>query len=126
MRFAENFRHATSKSARAWSKGQRGATALLAGIRPRIEAAQPLPWLLIVRLAHAACDGADVDISEIDVPAVEAFRVSAAGELGHCPLKRGRPGHGKPLQIAVDDVPGTTEARNAGINRAGLLPAVCA
>ena len=49
-------------------------------------------------------------MGEIDVPAVLAFRVSAAGELGHGALKRGRPGHGKPLQIAAHGVPGTTEA----------------
>jgi hypothetical protein len=52
---------------------------------------------LIVRLARAARDGADMDISEINVPAVLAFRVSAAGELGHPALKRGRPDIGKPL-----------------------------
>jgi len=54
--------------------------------------------------------GIDVDMGEIDVTAVLAFRVSAAGELGHGALKRGRPGHGKPLQIAAHGVPGTTEA----------------
>jgi hypothetical protein len=32
-------------------------------------------------------DGADMDISEINVPTVLAFRVSAAGELGHPALK---------------------------------------
>jgi hypothetical protein len=60
--------------------------------------------------------GIDVDMGEIDVPAVLAFRVSAAGELGHGALKRGRPGHGKPLQIAAHVAPGTT---------GGLQPPLC-
>jgi hypothetical protein len=35
-----------------------------------IETAQPLPWPLIVRLADAARDGADMQIADIYVPAV--------------------------------------------------------
>ena len=44
----------------------------------------------------------------IDIPAVLAFRVAAAGQLGHGALKRGRPDIGKPLQMVVDGALGTT------------------
>jgi hypothetical protein len=42
-----------------------------------------------VRLAGATRDRADVYIAEIDVPAVLAFGIPAAGEFGHALLKRG-------------------------------------
>jgi len=72
-------------------EGRRGATRLLAGLGAGIEAAAPFPWIFVMRLAYAARDRADPDVTEIDVPAVLAFGVSAADEFGHCPLKRGRP-----------------------------------
>jgi hypothetical protein len=55
---------------------------------------------VIVRLADTACDCADVNIAEIDVPAVLAFGIAAAGEGGHPLLKRGGHGIGKPLRLA--------------------------
>ena len=58
---------------------------MLAWIQARIEAALPFPLVDVVRAARAARDRADVDVAAIDVPAVLAFRISAAGEHGHDP-----------------------------------------
>jgi len=89
------------------------AVGLLARLRARIEAAHPLPSFGGSGIADALCDGADMDIAEIDIPAVLAFRVAAAGELGHSALKRGRPGHGKPLT----DCGGRHEEHNGANDR---------
>src|SRR5260370_35227198 len=48
-----------------------------------IEAARPTPRVFIVRNAGADGDRAGVDVAIIDVPAVLAFWVAAAGEGGH-------------------------------------------
>ena len=47
-------------------------------------------------------DRADVHVTVIDVPAVRAFGISAAGEGGHAPLKRAAVVDDKPLQIAAN------------------------
>src|SRR4051812_34185673 len=49
----------------------------------RIEAARPLPWLWAVWDAAPARGRAYVHVVIIDVPAVGALRVAAAGKLGH-------------------------------------------
>ena len=42
-----------------------------------------MPRVLVMRLADASRDRADVHVAEIDVPAVLAFGISAAGESRH-------------------------------------------
>jgi hypothetical protein len=84
-------------------KRRRGAAALLAGVRARIEAAEPLSRVLVMRLAYAARDGADLNVTVVDVPAILAFGIAVAGEFGHGALKRGRTAIGKPLRLAVDN-----------------------
>jgi hypothetical protein len=57
---------------------------LIAWIRPRIEAAAPLPWLGIVRIADALGDRTGVEVAVIDLPAfLTMIDGSAAGERGH-------------------------------------------
>jgi hypothetical protein len=73
----------------------RCAATLLARSAAGIETAQPLPLGLSVRVADAFDDGADMDITEIDLPAVGAVRVLASGEIGHGRSNRGRAGIGK-------------------------------
>jgi hypothetical protein len=71
-----------------------GAAALLAGIAARIEATKPLPLWFGVRDAGAFGDGADMNVAEIDVPAVGAVRVGASGEVGHGDIKApSKPAH---------------------------------
>jgi hypothetical protein len=53
-----------------------------------VEAEDPAPLIDVDWSARAERDRADMDIAVIDVPAIAAFGVSAAGELGHAPLKR--------------------------------------
>jgi hypothetical protein len=48
-----------------------------------IEAATPFPRIFIMRAADANRDRSYVDIAVIDVPAVQAFGISAAGDGGH-------------------------------------------
>jgi hypothetical protein len=61
---------------------------VLARVTARIKAACPFPRIGIVRIAGATRDGADVNcikgaVAIVDVPAVGAFGVAAAGEGGH-------------------------------------------
>ena len=77
------------------------AAALFVRGGPRIEAAQPLLSFLVVGLANTARDRANVNVAEIDVPAVLAFGIPAAGEGGHGLLKRSRDGGGKPRGLVV-------------------------
>jgi hypothetical protein len=58
---------------------------MLAGLAAGIEAARPLPRVCVGRIAGANCQSADLDLAVIDVPAVGAFGVSAAGEGGRGP-----------------------------------------
>jgi len=60
-------------------KRRRGAAILFAGIGAGIEATEPLPSVLIVRLAYAARYGADMNVAEKYVPAILALWISAAG-----------------------------------------------
>jgi hypothetical protein len=71
----------------------------------RIEAAAPLPRVLIMRVAGADRDRADVQVTVVDVPAFVDFRIAAAGESGHALLKRG------PNAPAI--------AQNVGLRRSG-------
>jgi hypothetical protein len=80
---------------------RRGAARLLAGVGPGIEPAQPLPSVLIMGLPYPARYRADMDIAEIDVPAVLALGISTAGEFGHGPLKRRRPGWANRLPVGA-------------------------
>jgi hypothetical protein len=48
-----------------------------------IEAAAPLPLIRMVRTARTSRDGASLHVAKIDVPAVGALGVAAAGELRH-------------------------------------------
>ena len=52
-----------------------------------LEAAAPLPLVRVMRTARTPRDGAGLDVAEIDVPAVGALGVAAAGEDGHGVLK---------------------------------------
>src|SRR5260370_5658561 len=52
-----------------------------------IEPANPTPRVFIVRNAGADGDRAGVDVAIIDVPAVLAFWVAAAGEGGHAAIE---------------------------------------
>jgi hypothetical protein len=61
------------------------AVKIFAWRRARVEAADPAPRVLMMRDAGADSDRADADVSVIDVPAVLAFGIAAAGELGHGP-----------------------------------------
>ena len=69
-----------------------GAAALVAWIAARAEPAQPLPGLGRARIADALGNRADVNVAVIDVPAVGAFGVRTAGEVGYPLLKRGLSG----------------------------------
>jgi hypothetical protein len=69
-------------------KGGGRAVKVLAWFTARVEAASPTPRVLMMRNASANRDRADVDVTEIDVPAIGALGIAAAGELGHAPLKR--------------------------------------
>jgi hypothetical protein len=55
---------------------------MFAGRAARIEAAAHSHWSTS-NGAPASCDGAEVDVAVIDVPAIGAFGVSTAGEGGH-------------------------------------------
>ena len=83
------------RNRRAWSC----AAALFVRTGSRIEAALPLPGFLVAWLANTARDRANVNVAEIDVPAVLAFWILAAGEGGHGLLKRSRDASGKPLGL---------------------------
>jgi hypothetical protein len=54
---------------------------------------------MVVRVAYSARDGTDVDSTVIDVPAVGAFRIAAAGELGQVPIEAPGPTASKSLQL---------------------------
>ncbi len=64
-------------------ESRRGAAGAFARSRARIEAAAPLPLRGGVGIADAPRDGADMNVTEIDMPAVLAFGITAAGEGGH-------------------------------------------
>jgi hypothetical protein len=79
---------------------------MFARLRSGVKAAPPAPLIDVNRAPDAPRDRADVNIAEIDVPAVLAFGVSAAGKFGHGLSKRTagpratahmRPGMGVPL-----------------------------
>jgi hypothetical protein len=59
-------------------------------VRPRIETAVPTPLVDIDWDAGAERDRSHMHVTIVDVPAVVAFGISAAGESGHAPLKRDR------------------------------------
>jgi len=61
----------------------------------------PLPGFLVAWLANTARDRANVNVAEIDVPAILAFGISAAGEGAHGLLKRSLDASGKPLGLVV-------------------------
>jgi hypothetical protein len=65
-----------------------GAVGALPGMRARVEATRPAPRILVMRNAGAERDRAHVHVAIIDVPAVLAFGIAAAGEGGHTLLKR--------------------------------------
>jgi hypothetical protein len=57
-------------------------------MRTWIEAAVPLPRILVIRTAAADRDRAGVDIAVVDVPAFLAgISRSAAGQCGHGPIE---------------------------------------
>jgi len=60
-----------------------GAAALVAGIAAWIKSTQPLPGLGRARIADALGNRADMDGTAIDVPAVGALGIWAAGEIRH-------------------------------------------
>ena len=61
---------------------------MLAWAAARIEPAHPFPWIFVMGNAAAHRDSADLHVAVIDVPAVAAFWIAAAGEGGHALLKR--------------------------------------
>ena len=72
---------------------------VLAAMRHRVEAALPTPDQHRPEPGSSR-DRAHANVAEIDVPAVLAFWISAAGEDGHGPLKRSVDAVGK-LAIVV-------------------------
>ena len=68
-------------------------------------------------------DRANVNVAEIDVPAVLAFWISTAGEGGHGLLKRSRDARGKPLGLVVRSEPQTKRPPEAVSlqTRSGLM-----
>jgi hypothetical protein len=58
----------------------------------RIKSAIPFPWIGAERIAYAPRNRPGVNVAVIDVPAVGALGVAAAGEGGHAALKRDRSG----------------------------------
>jgi hypothetical protein len=77
-----------------------GAAGMLARMAAGTEAADPFPWRLPRRDTYTTRDRAAMDIAVIDVPAVVAFRIPAAGECGHRERMQPRTKIGKPLQLA--------------------------
>jgi len=69
-------------------EGLSRAVPIFPNLGSRVEAEDPTPLINVDRSAGAERDRADMDIGVIDMPAVLAFRVSAATELGHAPSKR--------------------------------------
>jgi hypothetical protein len=60
---------------------------MFARVRPRIEAAPPLPLLGVGRIADALGDRTGVDVAVIDQPAfLASVVVAAAGEVGHATM----------------------------------------
>jgi hypothetical protein len=55
------------------------AVLMLARLDARIETASPFPLIDIDRATRASRDGAGVDVTIIDVPAVLTFGIAAAG-----------------------------------------------
>jgi hypothetical protein len=64
-------------------KVSRGAGRFLSGFRSGVEAATPFPLVDVNRAAGAARNRSDMHIAVIDVPAILAFGITAAGEGGH-------------------------------------------
>jgi hypothetical protein len=70
---------------------------MLARMRTGIETAQPTPLRLAGRDADPPGDRANMDVAVIDVPAIVAFWVAAAGESGHARTIPPIGAKGKPL-----------------------------
>ncbi len=91
MRFDRNTRYAASKLAQAWSNV---AADPPVHAFPRVtagtEAAGRSPPIFVMRNAGADRDRADADITVVDVPAVRAFGVAAAGEGRYADIKVSR------------------------------------
>jgi hypothetical protein len=68
-------------------KGGRGAAQVFARLAARVEAADPLPRILVDRNAAAPRELADTDVAKVDVPAIGSVVVTAAGEDGHPGIK---------------------------------------
>jgi hypothetical protein len=86
-------------------KRRRYAACLLTRFGSWIEATEPLPSVLVVRLAHTARDRADMHVPEIDVPAVGAFGISAAGGFGHALFEA------RPVRVGKLSIPWGSERR---------------
>jgi hypothetical protein len=69
-------------------EGGRGTAPIVAGLHARIETAAPFPLLDVDRAARSASDRADMGVTVVDVPAVRALGIAAAGEGGHDPSFR--------------------------------------
>lgn len=78
-----------------------GAIPEFAGPASRIETADPGPLLTMVWDADPARDRADMDVAVVDMPAILAFAITAAGELGHAPIIPPIWPDGKPLDIGA-------------------------
>jgi hypothetical protein len=63
-----------------------GAALVLARLDARVETASPFPLINVDGAAGAARDCADMDIAIIDVPAVGALGIAAAGQGRHEPM----------------------------------------
>jgi hypothetical protein len=76
-------RQPASKLARAVSKSTAVPSRWAAGFNAWINPHPPFRLIGIKRATPTARDRADSDVAEIDVPAVLAFGIAAAGEDGH-------------------------------------------
>jgi len=62
---------------------------LLKLLHLRLEAANPFPWVFVMRTTGADRDRAGVHVTIVDVPAfLRGIRIATAGKFGHVILKR--------------------------------------
>jgi hypothetical protein len=93
---------------------------LLAAVRPRIKAAVLSPLVDINRYAGADRDRSHMHVAIVDVPAIEALGISAAGERGHALLKRGRAATTIRYRLGIEGIRGVRGREDAEEAEGGL------
>ena len=86
--------------------------AVLAGFLTGIETAGPFPAFDRSRIAEAPRDGADVNVTEVDVPAVVAFWITASGQDWHGAIEARQRLSGNALRIGSGSVAATRDGRS--------------